>query len=377
MAIRGVYSDKEKNMLALFEKKADDTSGWAKSLMIPVATEASIKSFANAVDPWNPLWQDRNYAVKTQWGGIIAPPMYLDSDLEWTWFPEVPPGIGYNIGAWIGEDWETFKQVHENDSFTVWRRRPRLIDITDVDGKGFRKFGCIPHDCDVYNQRSELISTYKLYLEVLLAPEPRGKPEPIEDYRYTKAELAYIESIFKAEEIRGARIRWWEDVKVGEELRPVVMGPTTLWDQIVYTAGRQEMEMIPMMEIRRKLPGSFLPLDPVTGVTHHVIEWHHSDRVANLWGQPAAVHYGIVSRQILARCLTNWMGDDGLIRKFHWRHLSAFKIGDTCIGYGKVTGKRVENGEHLVDISLWTDNLRGYEAIPAVATVSLLSKDTL
>ena len=375
MAVRGIYSQEEKNMIAKFEEKAEAIAGWSKSLLIPVATEASIRCFANAVDPWNPLWTDKAYAATTRWGGIIAPPFYLDVDAQWSWYPEIPPNVGCFGGGWLGEDWEIFKPVHENDSFKVWRRRPKLIDITSTDGKGLRKFGCIAHDCDIINQKDEIITTFKLYLEIVILPERPAMAEPIPEYIYTKEELAYIDRVFKEEKIRGARIRWWEDVKAGEELKPVIMGPTTLWDQIVYTAGRQEMELLPMMELSRK--GGFLTLDPVTGVIHHGIEWHHADSIARLHGMPNAVHYGVVSLQILARCLTNWMGDDGFIKKFHWRHISHFKIGDTCIGHGRVTNKRIENGEYLVDISLWTENLRGHASIPAKATISLPSKETI
>jgi hypothetical protein len=301
--------------------------------------------------------------------------MYQDAIAQITWHPEVPPGVGYIGGQWLGEDWEIFKPIHVNDSFRVWCRRPKLVDITSSDGKGLRTFQFLAHDVDVINQRDEIVNNFKLYLDVIILPERPEAPEPIPDYRYTKEELAFIDRVFKEEERLGVKVRWWEDVRVGEELRPVIMGPTTLWDQIVYTAGRQEIELAPMMEMRQR--GKFLTLDPVTGVTHHGIEWHHADHVAQLQGMPNAVHYGVVSRQLLARCITNWMGDDGFIRRFHWRHLATFKIGDTVIAKGKVMKKRVENGEHLIDLSLWTENLRGYISVPAVATASLLSKEAL
>ena len=377
MAVRGAYSNDEKKMMVNFEEKAESFAGWGKSLLIPVATKDSVNRFALAVDPWNLLWRDDNYAVNTRWGGVIAPPMYQDAIAQFTWFPEIPQSIGYNTGMWVGEDWDFFKPIHVNDSFKVWRRRPRIQDITAPDGKGPRKFGCTMHDNDIFNQRDEIISTFKLYFEAVIVPDPPNLPEPIPEYKYTREELAFIDRMFKEEEVRGSNIRWWEDVSVGEELRPVIMGPTTLWDQIVYTAGRQEMDLVPMMEVRRRGVPEFLTPDPDTGVTHHAIEWHHADLVARLHGMPNALHYGIVSRQLLARLVTNWMGDDGFIRTFHWRHLMHFKIGDTCIGRGKVLNKRVENGEHLVDISLWTENLRGNVSIPATATVSLFSKENL
>ena len=375
MAVRGVYTEEEKKMLEGFEEMAEGLSGWRKPLNIPVATRESIERFALAVDPWNPLWRDASYASSTRWGGIIAPPGYLDADAQITYYPDIPPSLGYTGGQWLGEDWEIFKQVRENDSFKVWCRRPKLVDITSPDGNGPRAFQFHAHDNDIINQDGEIIAKFKLYLDVTIEPEAPPEMPPVTDYRYTEGELAYIDRVFKEEEIRGAQIRWWEDVGKGEMLKPVVMGPTTLWDQIVYTAGRGEMQMVPMMEMRRK--GEMLMVDPATGVSHHGIEFHHADLVANLRGLPKAIHYGVVQRQLLARCVTNWMGDDGFIKKFHWRHLGHFYIGETIVSQGKVTGKRVENGEHLVDLSLWTENIRGDVTSTAVATLILLSRENI
>ena len=374
MAIRGVYNEAEKKMLSAWEKLGEGIVGWKKSLRMPVATETSIRNFANAADPWNPLWRDKKYAENTQWCGIIAPPFYLDANAQWPLFPPVPPDCGIFSGGWTGEDWEVFKQVHENDRFKVWHRKPTFIDLTDKDGHGPRKFGAIIHDCSIFNQRDELITNFKLYLDFSITPAPTEQ-DLREEYTYTKEELEYIDRLYEGEEIRGAKVRWWEDVKVGEELKPVVYGPTTLWDEIVYTIGRPEMDLLPVMALTKMslLPAEMLMPDPVTGVTHHPLEFIHY--VSKKGAMRPAVNYGISTRQLMARCLTNWMGDDGFIKKFHWRHLGGFLIGDTGIGHGKVVGKRVENGEHLVDLSLWMDTLRGDTSFPAVATISLLSKE--
>ena len=37
-----------------------------------------IRRFAQAIGDSNPLWQDEEYARKTRYGGIIAPPLYLN-----------------------------------------------------------------------------------------------------------------------------------------------------------------------------------------------------------------------------------------------------------------------------------------------------------
>jgi acyl dehydratase len=376
MAVRGVYSKEEKEFLEKFEELADKMSGWRWPLLIPVATKEAIVGFAMAADYWNPLWRDENYAANTRWGSIIAPPMFLDADAQITYSPEVPRSLGFGGGQWLGEDWEFFKQVHVGDSFKVWCRRPKLVDITSSDGKGPRAFQFHAHNVDIINQKEEIVSTTRLNLEIVISTEPPPKLVPEPSYSYTKEELAFIDRVFSEEEIRGAKIRWWEGVKVGEALKPVIMGPTTVWDQIVFTAGRREIVLMPMMEVRRQDP-KMLMLDPETGVTHHGIEFHHIDPVAQMRGLAHAIHYGVTSRSLLARCATNWMGDDAFMKRFHWRHLGHFYIGETAIARGKVTGKRVENDEHLVDLSLWIENIRGDVTCPAVTTISLLSKEAL
>src|ERR1700722_17163994 len=43
------------------------------------ATADAIWHFALGVGDDNPLWQDRDYARSTAWGGVIAPPTFLSS----------------------------------------------------------------------------------------------------------------------------------------------------------------------------------------------------------------------------------------------------------------------------------------------------------
>lgn len=54
---------------------------------------------------------------------------------------------------------------------------------------------------------------------------------------WTEAELKRIEEEILAEKIFGSEIRYWEDVKVGDELLPVIKGPIGLTDEIAWTLG--------------------------------------------------------------------------------------------------------------------------------------------
>jgi hypothetical protein len=49
-------------------------------------------------------------------------------------------------------------------------------------------------------------------------------------------------------------------------------------------------------------------------------------------------------------------------------------VGDATFSLGKVVEKRHENGEYLVDIFIYHQDIRGYVVDAAVATVALLSK---
>ena len=382
MAVRGVYTEAEEKMIAATIKKMDTVVGWA-SFPNRVATEESMKSVASSVDPWNPLWDDENYAAGTRWGGIIAFPMFQGNfgtrqlgDLE------ASPECGFQHMIWIGEDWEFFKPIHVNDSFRVWCKHPQLKDVTPLDGKGPRTIALLESDTEHINQNDELVSTSKLYVQRSFLPEP-PKPYSMPEYGYTKEELMFIARMVREEEIRGADIRYWEDVSVGEETEPVVLGPTSMSDNAIASSAMARIDIafrpreLFMNSIGEELGDEFL-LDPVTGLYHFrggPAGRHWSDRAARAEGEPCAFLFGVLTRYLMARLTTNWAGDDGFLRKYNWRHIARNPVGDTVIGRGKVTDKRVENGEHFVDLKVWLENLRGNITEVATATVSLCSKE--
>jgi transposase-like protein len=56
-------------------------------------------------------------------------------------------------------------------------------------------------------------------------------------YPWTPEEMEKVDQDILAEEIRGHKTRYWEDVAVGEELKPVVKGIFGLTDMIAYCVG--------------------------------------------------------------------------------------------------------------------------------------------
>jgi len=382
MAVRGVYTEAEQKMIDVTLKKMETMVGWA-SFSNRMATEEAMKSMAISVDPWNPLWSDDNYAAGTRWGGIIAFPLFQGNfgarqlgDLE------ADPECGFQHMIWIGEDWEFFKPIRVNDSFRVWCKHPVLKDVTPLDGKGPRTIALLESDTEQINQNDELVSTCKLYVQRSFLPGP-PKPYSMPEYGYTKEELMFITGIIRQEEIRGADIRYWEDVNIGDETRPVALGPTNMSNNAIGSAAMASIDIAvgsreAFINAVGEEMGHEILQDADTGLYYlrgGPAGRHWSDRSARAEGEPCAFLFGVVSRYLMMRLLTNWMGDDGFVRKYNWRHMSRNPVGDTIIGRGRVTGKRIEHDEHLVDLTVWLENLRGNITEVASATVSLCSKE--
>lgn len=399
MTVRGEYTKAEKEMIAADNKEADTLVGWTE-FADRFATKESMKGIALMADPWNPLWHDEDYAARTRWGDIIAIPTYLQG--QWGFRLEhmassvlkSPPELGYQHFWWVGEDWEFFKPIRPGDSFRIWRRRPQTKDMTPLDGKGPRTFARVLQDCDYINQKDELVCRLKFYEQRSFLPEA-PKPHPMSEYGYTKEEVEFIVHTISEEQVRGANIRYWENVSIDEETKPVVLGPTNIQTSFaVYGAmGTITRQALKKYQLEAPLPdattleaplpdattlvgGTYIFLkDPNTGRFHTHAGQHFSDRAAQAVGDPIAYIPGASSKFNMLRVVTNWMGDDGFVTKFNWRHPHRVYIGDTLIGRGKVIDKRVQNGEHLVDIVVWEQDMRGRVTGAATATVVLLSKE--
>jgi acyl dehydratase len=375
MVVRGIHNAAEKKMLDDFNAAVDKARGWGKSDK-QLCTEESMIARAMAFDYKNPLWRDHNYARGTRWGGIIAVPMYQSRIATYLLRLQPTPGCGFEdpLKSWIGVDWTFYRPIRVNDFIKIWRRTHYAVDSTDLDGKGPRRVRIIPHDVDLINQHDELVSTMKIYNEITFLTEPPEKPYySLPEYSYTEKELSYIDELADSEEIRGSNIRNWEDVNVGNELKPVVLGPTTMYDVVSLPGVGGGTTPLSVRDVYKKNPGQVI-VDPITGVTHLWSSKHMSDRIAQLMGYPGIVLDMGLGQPLMARLITNWIGDDGFLRRFNWRQLYDARMGDTIIARGKVTDKRLENGEYLVDLEIKAENIRGILYTAAVATVSLCSK---
>jgi hypothetical protein len=186
--------------------------------------------------------------------------------------------------------------------------------------------------------------------------EVRARPPK----HYTDEELAEVHALYAAEEIRGARPRRWRDVHPGERLPTMAKGPMTVTGFIAYAQGWGGLYIrankLAWKQIHRH-PG--LGIKNRFGIPDCPERVHWEPELAALVGAPGAYDYGPERCSWLTHQLTNWMGDDGVLRRAHCQIRRHNPEGDTLRIDGTVVRTFVENGRHLVEIEQEARNQDG------------------
>lgn len=335
-----------------------------------VASKDAIRQFCNGIGDENPVFRDPEYAIRTRWGHIIAPPMFLYAVAAPQGMEGLPGVHAFHCGC----AWEWSKIIHINDELTCV---DIPLDLVEKQGKmGGRQFLQIGKAI-YYNQQGEIVAIQKretMRIERGEAKE-RGKYQEVTKYKYTEEELQSIDEAYDREEIRGANPRFWEDVNPGDELIPVVKGPLGQTDMVEFWVGigggqgahrirRKYMKRHPLWGVK----------DPETGVLEPMADVHYESSKSDAIGVPVAYDLGVQRFTWAGHLITNWMGDEGFLRKLSARCISFNVFGDTQFVGGTVINKYQDGDEYLVDIEVKCINQRGEDIMPGKATVSLPSK---
>jgi acyl dehydratase len=347
------------------------------------ATRDAFRHFANGYGDDNPLYCDPDYAAGTRWQGLIAPPVFLTT-MGVSEVREIRPELrarGAHALAGVheflaGDEWEWFLPVNPGDTLT---KRYYLYDVEEKARSGFSGGRSLvtKYRADYLNQRGELVAVDRFHF-VRAEREAAAKQRKyldLEPPRYDEQALAAIDAAYAAEQRRGAEPRLWEDVAEGEDLSPLVKGPLTLTDVIVWCrgwgAGVSHSRLA--WKARQRHPQFFnRNQNNAWDVVERV---HWEDAWAREIGNPAAYDFGRMRCAYLSELVTNWMGDGGWLWKLSGQFRRFNYIGDTTWVKGRVTGKSVEGDLHVVDLDVWCENQRGEVSAPGQARVVLPSRD--
>jgi acyl dehydratase len=131
------------------------------------------------------------------------------------------------------------------------------------------------------------------------------------------------------------------DVKVGDSLPPLKLPPISRHQLALYCGGSGD---------------------------HNPI--HVDIDFAKKFGFKDVFAHGMLSMAFLGRLVTSWV-PQSQVRKLGTRFTSITWVGDVITVSGKVTGKREEGGQKLVDLEVKCTNQNGQDTLQGDATVAL------
>ena len=137
---------------------------------------------------------------------------------------------------------------------------------------------------------------------------------------------------------------YFEDVQEGQDLPTIEKNPST--QQLVHWAAAS---------------GDFYQI-------------HYDTEFAKSTGLSGVIVHGALKHAILGRMLWEWVAYEGKIKKWGVSYRGMDVPGQEMVCRGRVTGKRQDGGENIVELEIWTENPEGQKTTPGTATVALPSR---
>jgi acyl dehydratase len=152
--------------------------------------------------------------------------------------------------------------------------------------------------------------------------------------------------------------RFWEDVKVGDEMGRLIKGPLTGTAEIAFEAffGIYLVGNVVASRLLDKHPKLMIPNEQGVPEPPQRVHWDNKFTQDTL-GLPGAYDLGLERCAWLCHLVTDWMGDDGVLLSVDARYRRFNYLGDVTWVRGKVVEKMTDDrGRKLVRCAVETVN---------------------
>ena len=338
------------------------------------ASVDSIIIFGNGIGDLNPLFRDQEYARWTRFGSLIAHPCF-----PWThhWPGRSYWGLPGVHGFGVTIDCEFYRNVRPSDRVNIWNR---VLDIKEKPSKFSGRMAMQYLESTYTNQRDEVLCR-ALGLTARherKASREKGKYKEIKTHVYTPEERSRIDEMVLTEpsRVRGAETRYWEDVNVGDKIDEIARGPLSMSDTMAFViaSGRGAAHGA-LLRHAAKHPKHYIRNTQAGGGIEYTGIGHHREDFAKEVGVPGMYDYLPQRACWFATAVTNWMGDDAVLKRLRMEARMFNCQGDTTFIGGAVAKKYVKDRCALIDIEMKGVNQRGELTSPGFATVMLPSRD--
>lgn len=351
-------------------------------------SHAAINRYLATVGDDNPLFWDDAYAAKTRWGGVIAPPRMLIKPTEDTPGNVTEP-IDETRVTFMGEDVLQGVFAMVSGCRIVFEQPVRLGDtlrnrqgphgVVERQSRMAGRSLELINKVEFVNQRDELVATaYESVIRMERgAARDSRKYLDIPPAKYTAEEMEkfWEHLVHEYDERRGGEARYWEDAEVGEPLLTLAKGPLTISDIAAYFIALGYMFWSNRVKhFRLQADPAKRLINPETNIEDEWASAHWDEYFARQSGIPRPYDEGPMRYDNMAHLVTDWMGDDGVLKELSVSLRAPVLLGDISWCTGKVVGKRVEGDSHLTDLELWITNQRGDRSTIGSAIVELPSR---
>lgn len=331
------------------------------------ATHDAIYHLALAIGDLSPLYLDEEYARGTRWGGLIAPPIIVQSmdTLRAVGHSGLPEGLPGVHSIWTGSLYEWARPVKLGDRIRADCYLKDLVEKESTFGGGralYQTYEAVYYDQD--GARVGLRNDTWIRIE-RAATREKKKYGAIELARWTPRDIAGFQEEYRRQ--TRATERWWDDVNIGDALGPLLKGPLTPTAEIAFESyfGIYLVGNIVAARLYDKHPALMIPNEQGVPEPPQRVHWDNAF-TQRLLGLPGAYDLGPERCAWLIQCVTDWIGDNGLLTRIEARYHKFNYMGDVTRVRGRVTDKFERDGRALVRCAIECVNHR--EEVTATAT---------
>ena len=329
----------------------------------------NIRRFGDGVGDYNPLWRDEAHAAQSRFGMITAPPPFLYGVTLGVVAGETGAierrrvSTTYLPVNYAGAEIDFVRPVWLNDRITAQEQ------VGETVRKTSRRIGPINFNTGLVtftNQRREVVATIKT---LMARYENTGhvleydRTVKGEDGSQGESHVEPADPLVWERERRGAETRYFEDVQEGEAMPSLKKGTYSVTELFLFTHG--------VLGTGRSSRAALAAEGSADLGGGGRFDSEHAQKRRNMPGQ---FDFGPQRVCWLSQIVTDWMGDDGVLKKLHASIRHPNVVGDTNTVHGEVTKKTVVDGEHLVELRLRNENQSGLPTALGTAIVALPSR---
>ena len=337
-----------------------------------INTDAA-RHFAYAMGDDNPLFCDPEYGQKTRWGVQLAPPCILYStDNVVSGAIEGLPSVH---AMYAGTDWQFHRPIRVGTRITTKSWLKALDEHqTKFAGRSIKQIYAV----QFFDENKQLLAEADSWVFRTERDTARERGEKYERHereevrKYTAAQIEEFAKQYRQEQPLGARKRVWSTVKARDAITPILKGPYTVTSAVGF------MQAWGGWAVKNnRMAFKYYDLHPrlaapnQNNVPEPPVRVHWDNDFARAVGAPAAYDFGPERVGWLAHMLSDWMGDDGMIRRLNVQIRRHNVIGEVLWCRGHVTGTRIVDGRGIVDCIVYGETGDGELSLKGGAQVEL------